>query len=101
MRLVGLLRQRLITVSNGKQENTKLEQIFRRFDVDQSQDFSIVELAGLCAFVGVTVNDAELQALMNELDTNQSGSIDFDEFRAFMLSDPYTKFKTEKWVQKA
>ena len=36
MRLVNLLRQRLITVSNGKQENSKLEEIFRRFDVDKS-----------------------------------------------------------------
>ena len=60
-----------------------------------------MELAGLCAHVGVEVREAELQAMMRELDTNQSGTLDFDEFRAFMIIDPYTKFTSEKWVQKA
>ena len=36
MHLIGLLRQRLITLANGSQEEYTLRNLFRKFDVDNS-----------------------------------------------------------------
>jgi Ca2+-binding EF-hand superfamily protein len=43
------LRQRLVTVSNGSQEEYKLRQIFNDFDANKSGMLTIDELAALMA----------------------------------------------------
>lgn len=46
---VALLRQRLVTVSNGSQEEYKLRQIFNEFDANQSGMLTVDEIAALMA----------------------------------------------------
>lgn len=93
MHLVGLLRQRLVTIANGSQEEYKLRNLFRTFDVDGSGAITLNELAGMTGKLGVAVTDDELVALMRWLDINKSGVIEFEEFERFLIEEPYTKYK--------
>lgn len=93
MHLVGLLRQRIITVANGNQEEYALRNMFRTFDVDGSGALCLSELAGLAAKLSVTLTDDQLAALFDFVDANKSGTIEFEEFQNFVMLDPYTKFK--------
>jgi len=89
MHVIKLMRHRLTTVSNDRQEEYVLRNIFRTFDVDKSGALTINEMAGLLAKLGVAVSDKELVALMREMDTNKSGVIEFEEFCQFMILDPW------------
>lgn len=93
MHLIGLLRQRLITLANGHQEEYALRNLFRTFDVDGSGALSIDELAGMTSKLGVLVSDDELMALMRGIDENKSGVVEFEEFEKFLIEEPYTKYK--------
>ena len=92
MHVLGLMRQRLITLANSQQEEFKLRDMFRTFDKDKSGYLSADELAGLLAQLGVAVKDHELISVMNMLDKNKNGVIEFDEFENFVVVDPYKKY---------
>uniref|UniRef100_A0A7S3MZI8 EF-hand domain-containing protein n=1 Tax=Strombidium inclinatum TaxID=197538 RepID=A0A7S3MZI8_9SPIT len=89
MHTVMLIRQRLITLSNDKQEEYVLRNMFRTFDLDQSGSLTLNELAGLMAKLGVEYEHDLLLAVMRELDTNKSGVIEFEEFCQFLIINPY------------
>lgn len=93
MHLLGLMRQRLITKAGAQQEEYKLRDMFRRFDKDNSGALSINELAGLLAELGVAVKENELVAMMKLMDTSRNGVLEFEEFQAFVVVDPYKKFE--------
>ena len=44
--------------------------------------------------LNLTADDAHLCAFMDKLDTNKSGTIEFEEFVAFMIEDRFTRTKT-------
>ena len=87
------MRQRLITLSNGTQEEYKIRNMFRTFDQDQSGALTINELAGLLSQLGVDVKENELIAVMKALDKSGNGTVEFEEFYTFLVVDPYTKFQ--------
>jgi len=89
MYVIKLMRQRLITLANGSQEEYVLRNMFRTFDVDNSGALSAQELVGLLSKLGVTAEDKEVAAVMRELDLNKSGTLEFEEFCQFLLVDPY------------
>ena len=93
MQVVALLRQRIITLANGHQEEYALRNLFRSFDLDGSGNLSPLEFAGVAAKLGVTLTDVQLTAAFNFLDENKSGTLEFEEFQNFMMNDPYTKFQ--------
>ena len=49
MQIVKLMRQRLLTVSNNKQEEFVLRNMFRTFDKDNTGKITLNELAGMLA----------------------------------------------------
>lgn len=49
MQIVKLMRQRLLTVSNNKQEEYVLRDMFRTFDKDNTGKITLNELAGMLA----------------------------------------------------
>ena len=55
--VIALMRQRLVTLANGAQEEYHLRNIFRRFDVDRSGTLSTQELAGLLSNLGVAFTE--------------------------------------------
>jgi Ca2+-binding EF-hand superfamily protein len=89
MHIIKLMRHRLTTVANNSQEEYVLRDIFRTFDLDKSGCLTLNEMAGLLAKLGVAVNEKELLALMREMDSNNSGVIEFEEFCQFMVLDPW------------
>ena len=89
MHIIKLMRHRLTTVANHGQEEYVLRDIFRTFDLDKSGCLTLNEMAGLLAKLGVAVNEKELLALMREMDSNNSGVIEFEEFCQFMVLDPW------------
>mmetsp|Transcript_23355 Transcript_23355/g.37949 ORF Transcript_23355/g.37949 Transcript_23355/m.37949 type:complete len:114 (-) Transcript_23355:340-681(-) len=64
----------------------ELRDAFAVFDADNSGSISRSELKKLMKNLGQTLSDAELDAMMDEVDTDGNGEIDFDEFKSMMLS---------------
>lgn len=65
---------------------------FARFDKDGDGIITLEELRQIVEELGHTANESELTALMQEMDTDNSGTVDFAEFlammaRRLMLSD--------------
>ena len=54
-RIVSLFRQRLITLSNGQQEEYKLKQIFDEFDVNGNGIVTMDEMAAMLASLKISV----------------------------------------------
>ena len=90
------MRQRLITVSNGHQEEYALKKMFNDFDSNGNGIITLDELAALMAHLQICCERKYLQALLSVLDKNKSGSLDYAEFAAFVIYDPYKWIKTYK-----
>ena len=84
-----MLRQRLLTLSNGQQAEFKLRQIFAECDANGNGVVTMDELAAMLAALGISVERRFLVALLSHLDTNKSGGVEFEEFRVFICEDPY------------
>jgi ribosomal protein L12E/L44/L45/RPP1/RPP2 len=65
--------------------NATLKAFFHRYDTDKNGTIDDRELKALLADLGEKPGEAELAALMAEMDKDGSGAIDFDEFTAVML----------------
>lgn len=89
MRIIGLMRNRLIDISNNSQEEYMLRKIFNDFDTNKSGNLTLDELAALVAKLGVSVDRKYLQGVMQIVDSNNSGAIEFEEFANFIIYDPY------------
>ena len=87
--LVSLMRQRLITVSNGHQEEYALKKMFNDFDSNGNGVITLDELAALMAHLKISCERKYLQSLLSVLDKNKSGTLEYDEFAAFVIYDPY------------
>ena len=67
-------------------EVEKLWQAFSVFDVDGSGAISASELQEVMESLGQNPSSTELREMIKEVDLDHSGSIDFDEFKALMIS---------------
>jgi Ca2+-binding EF-hand superfamily protein len=59
---------------------------FDRFDRDGNGKIDQLELSRLLDALGVGFSEAQVRATFQAIDTNQSGQIDFDEFRGWWQS---------------
>jgi Ca2+-binding EF-hand superfamily protein len=64
----------------------KLWRAFSVFDTDKNGTASIEELGAVMRSLGQAPSAAELQELIEEVDLDHSGSIDFDEFKTLMIA---------------
>ncbi|VVB09962.1 unnamed protein product [Arabis nemorensis] len=71
-----------------KQKRREIEDIFNLFDIDGSGTIDARELHVAMRILGFEMNDEQINELMAEVDKDQSGAIDFDEF-VYMMT---TKF---------
>ena len=67
-------------------EVEKLWQAFKVFDADNSGVISAEELGQVMRSLGQSPSDTELRDMIKEVDVDLSGTIDFDEFKALMVS---------------
>lgn len=66
-----------------------LRKIFKDFDINGNGEIAFDELTAMLAKLGIQVEKKYVNALMNELDSNKTGMLEFEEFATFLLYDPY------------
>jgi Ca2+-binding EF-hand superfamily protein len=62
--LIGMMRQRLLSLSNRTEEEFKLRIIFKGFDLNNSGDITVDELGAMLAKLGISVERKYIQAMM-------------------------------------
>ena len=67
-------------------EVEKLWEAFKVFDADSSGAISVEELGQVMRSLGQSPSNTELREMIKEVDVDLSGTIDFDEFKALMVS---------------
>ncbi|KAF4956141.1 hypothetical protein FSARC_11671 [Fusarium sarcochroum] len=70
--------------TNNDKQITEYEEAFHLFDRDGDGQISINELGVVMRSLGQNPSDAELHDMINEVDVNRSGAIEFLEFLAMM-----------------
>lgn len=65
--------------------------MFRTFDRDNNGYLTITELAGMLAKLGVEVSKDDVIGVLKELDSNKSGTLEFEEFCQFVINNPYKR----------
>lgn len=68
-----------------KDPEKELRDAFAVFDTDGSGSIDRKELKMLMKKLGQALSDGELDAMMDEVDTNKDGEISFEEFKAMMV----------------
>ena len=86
---------------NGLTEDEVMEikEAFDLFDTDKSGEIDTDELKQALSNLGIDAKNQTLQNMINDIDKNQSGTIDFDEFIDMMtakMSDKDTREDLEK-----
>ncbi|KAL4922914.1 hypothetical protein BDW62DRAFT_172061 [Aspergillus aurantiobrunneus] len=76
----------------------QLKEVFAVFDKDANGDITADELGGVMRSLGQNPTDTELQDIIDELDVDRTGTIDFDEFLVMMSrkvkdSDPEAELR--------
>lgn len=87
--LVSLIRQRLLTQSNESSDEYVLRKVFNYFDANESGNITIDELAAMVAKLKISVERKYLNGIMKRIDSDNNGSIEFNEFLNFVIMDPY------------
>jgi len=67
-------------------EVERLWEAFKVFDADGNNAISTEELGHVMRSLGQSPNDIELRDMIKEVDVDLSGTIDFEEFKALMVS---------------
>lgn len=70
-----------------KDPEKELRDAFRVFDTDNSGSIDKKELKRLMKKLGQALSEAELDAMMDEVDTNGDGEISFEEFKELMVGN--------------
>ena len=70
----------------------ELRDAFAVFESDGSGSIDRKELKRLMKKLGQALTDGELDAMMDEVDTNGDGEISFEEFKAMMVRDSFEDF---------
>ncbi|CAK8562002.1 unnamed protein product [Lathyrus sativus] len=65
----------------------QLNDIFKRFDMDSDGSLTHLELAALLRSLGIRPTGDELHALLNNMDNNNNGYIEFDELVNAIMPD--------------
>ena len=77
--------------SERHSEEFVLRELFRNFDRDSNGKLTLTELKGVLLKMDLTANEDIMQALLNKIDINKNGLIEFEEFVHFVINDRYHK----------
>ncbi|CAF3318729.1 unnamed protein product [Rotaria socialis] len=77
-----------------RNQEQQLRDAFDLFDRNRSGDISKKELKKVLKTLGIKANEKELQALINQMDADGSGKIDFNEFKAVMGNKYFSRHST-------
>lgn len=88
--LVKIIRNRALSKSHGQQIEFYLTNIFKAFDLNRNGLLGLDEMGAMLGMLGIRVEPNILNALMATIDTNNNGTIEFEEFLHFIAHDRYT-----------
>jgi len=74
---------------NDSQEEFVLRGIFKDFDTNQSGKLTLDELVAMLAKCQISCERKYASALFKKIDVNKNGTIEFEEFVNYIISDPY------------
>ena len=90
--LLAAMRHNLLKFGSSRHtEEYILRELFRELDTDRSGALSISELRVIMQKINLTVDDRYLTAILNCMDTNKHGVVEFEEFQKFVTTDPYQR----------
>lgn len=75
-----------MTEKLSARELAEYKEVFSMFDKDGDGTIDADELGTVMGSLGVNPSDAEIQQMIEEVDTDKNGTIDFSEFCALMAS---------------
>ena len=80
----------------SEEQRKELQDVFDQFDKDKDGKISGLELGNAMMSMGQSPTEEEINEMMREVDLNQDGKIDFDEFMILMTrSSPDTQTEEE------
>ncbi|KAK9116442.1 hypothetical protein Sjap_015389 [Stephania japonica] len=71
----------------GSDQLKQLKEIFTRFDMDSDGSLTHLELAALLRSLGLKPSGDQIHALLANIDSNNNGSIEFEELVSLILPD--------------
>ena len=77
-------KSRMKRLSSRDDFASNLKSIFNRYDDDGSGEIDANELMEIMQSLGVSVTEEEISAMVQEIDADGSGTIDFGEFKAMV-----------------
>ncbi len=80
-------------------QTKKLEIFFKNLFLDHSGRISKVELKRVLHTLNIKANEKELQQLMTLMDTDNSGEIDYNEFKNVMADSFFKKYSRQELLQ--
>lgn len=84
--------QKVVQRGTPAQKSEMFEEIFVRFDVDQTGELEYEEFKQVLAYMGFRMKDDAVMELFKEVDTDDSGKIDINEFiKFFEIWEDYDK----------
>ena len=67
-------------------EELTAEEVFARYDTDNSGSIDIDEFKVMLPYLGILVNEAKAERIFRRFDADGGGDIDFDEFQSAVFS---------------
>ncbi|KDO26433.1 hypothetical protein SPRG_08236 [Saprolegnia parasitica CBS 223.65] len=64
----------------------KMRRLFQQYDTDNTGSLDATELKRVCAAMGQSLDETDMQAMIRAIDTSGDGLVSLDEFQAWWLS---------------
>ncbi|KAH7424218.1 hypothetical protein KP509_12G095500 [Ceratopteris richardii] len=84
----------------SKEQIEEFRQAFKLFDKNGDGTVTTLELGGVMRSIGLNPTGAELQDMINEVDVDSSGTVDFNEF-LLLMSRKMKETDSEEELQEA
>ena len=85
-----------IFMSDKKPAAGSLRRLFDHVDKDNSGLLDKEEIGDVCSRIGAKMNEKQLDAAFNKIDTDRSGEVSFEEFTAWMMQERLFSSKLHK-----
>ncbi|RKO84287.1 calmodulin, partial [Blyttiomyces helicus] len=77
------------------------KQAFNFFDRDKSGAIDFEELGNVMDSLGIKASESEMRAMIANIDVDQTGTVDFDEFYAMSCKGHVGTFESEEELREA
>jgi len=77
----------LLMMCKDEDSEFELHEAFKKFDKDGDGEVTAEEVRAVLKKLGQNLSDAELEAMITEVDLNGDGVISFQEFKQLMVSE--------------